>query len=108
MFRPLTAALILALASAPGAQSRAASPITQDSINRAAAKGPDDKDPSLIAKAEVLLDRGHFSPGEIDGLDGDNFRSAVRAFRKSTGSRSPVSWTSTRGMRSPEKTPRQP
>jgi lipoprotein-anchoring transpeptidase ErfK/SrfK len=83
----LATALVFSLAasaaSGPLAPSPAAPPpITAASINDAAPKGANDKDPSLIAKAEVLLDRAHFSSGAVDGLDGDNFRSAVRALQQ--------------------------
>ena len=59
--------------------------MTAASINEAAPQGANDKDPALIAKAEALLDRAHFSPGEIDGADGDDFRNAVRAFQAVNG-----------------------
>jgi lipoprotein-anchoring transpeptidase ErfK/SrfK len=59
--------------------------MTAASINGAAPNGANDKGSSLIAKAEALLDRAHFSVGAIDGLDGDNFRNAVRAFQEING-----------------------
>src|SRR4029077_1085095 len=55
------------------------------SIDKATPRRANDRDPSLVAKAEILLDRAHVSPGEIDGLDGDNFRNAVRAFQQVKG-----------------------
>ena len=36
----------------------------------------------LIARVQVLLDRAHFSPGEIDGRDGDNVKSAIRSYKQ--------------------------
>src|SRR5271166_1758890 len=59
--------------------------VTAASINAAAPNGANDKDPSLVAKAEILLDRAHFSPGAIDGLDGDNVHAAIRVFQKVNG-----------------------
>ncbi|MGC2077397.1 MAG: L,D-transpeptidase [Xanthobacteraceae bacterium] len=56
--------------------------MTVRSVNQAALSSANAEDSSLIVKAEVLLDRDHFSPGEIDGKNGENFRKAVRAFQQ--------------------------
>jgi hypothetical protein len=58
--------------------------LTPDSVSAAALQG-NVSDSALIVKAEVLLDRDGFSPGEIDGKDGDNFRKC--AFRKNRTAR---------------------
>ena len=95
----LVAALALISITATGAdaapsKSRASPDLTSDSINSA---GPARNDAALITKAEVLLDRNHFSPGQIDSKNGENFRKALAAFQQTqklnpTGKIDPDTW----------------
>ncbi len=82
--RPLIMAVGLTLlASAP----LAAAELTADAINTANFTGKipgEDKPTALAVKVQVLLDRAHFSPGEIDGHFGDNVEKALQAFAEAS------------------------
>ncbi|MGF6307503.1 lipoprotein-anchoring transpeptidase ErfK/SrfK [Bradyrhizobium sp. i1.8.4] len=84
MFRPFAIALLL-VSAAPAM----AAGLDTAAINDAAA--PAGKLPgrhqvsAAIAKLEILLDRAHFSPGEIDGKLGENAQKALAAFAEANG-----------------------
>ncbi|WP_165445695.1 L,D-transpeptidase family protein [Bradyrhizobium uaiense] len=89
MFRHFSVApFALVLLLAPAAPAIAAG-LDAAAINDAAA--PPAKLPgrqqinASIAKLEILLDRAHFSPGEIDGELGENAQKALTAFATANG-----------------------
>lgn len=64
----------------------AAKALTAVEVNQAgrpaATKSKVTRPNASIVKAQVLLARQGVSPGEIDGLDGDNYRKAIDQFRR--------------------------
>src|SRR5690349_20136916 len=83
MIRLFAATLLLSLTAANPAQSmsRAKAELSLAAVN-SADFGERSEKASLIVKLEVLLDRAHYSPGQIDGKDGENFRKALKAFQQ--------------------------
>lgn len=84
MVRLWIALVLLVFASAP----LAAAGLKPDEVNsaelRKRARGEDKMD-AVAVRAQVILDRAHFSPGEIDGRFGDNAQKALAAFAASKG-----------------------
>jgi len=69
----------------PAAQPAPAA-LTAQSVNDSVPGAKADKGANAATiKAGVLLDRAGFSPGVIDGRDGENFKKALVAFQKENG-----------------------
>jgi peptidoglycan hydrolase-like protein with peptidoglycan-binding domain len=80
----LLAGLILLACLAPPAFAG----LDAAAVNNAEFKGKlpaDDRIDPVIVRAQVLLDRASFSPGEIDGKLGENAEKALKAFVESKG-----------------------
>ncbi|MGY8705165.1 L,D-transpeptidase family protein [Bradyrhizobium sp. 18BD] len=76
---PICIALALALAAAPAV----AAEMNPDAINAAEPSKKtlsNEKPTPAGVRLQVLLDRAHFSPGEIDGRFGENAKKALRAY----------------------------
>jgi len=80
MKRSIFTCLVLAgLAFADVASAR---PLSADDVNGADFGAKQKSAQSVNLKAQVLLARAGFSPGAIDGRNGDNFQNALSAFQK--------------------------
>jgi len=85
MTRRRAAAALLLLIALPH-HSRAAE-LAPEAVEQARTFATSDEkqiDPAMV-RLQVLLDRSRFSPGVIDGLDGDNVRKAITAYQQANG-----------------------
>jgi lipoprotein-anchoring transpeptidase ErfK/SrfK len=83
----LTSVVMLLLVSSPGlaATKKSATPrqLSMAAVNDAEwSRGAGARSRDLLLKIQVLLDRAHASPGQIDATHGENTRKAIVAFRE--------------------------
>jgi peptidoglycan hydrolase-like protein with peptidoglycan-binding domain len=78
LFVPL--ALLLVLPPTELAARQRSPSLTFDTVNDAAWETQGKSSTPLVVKLQVLLDRAHASPGEIDGTLGENTRKAIAAY----------------------------
>ncbi len=86
--------------SLPAMAAPAAAPLTAEAVNAAGKDGASVAKPGMaqVLRTQVMLDRAHFSSGEIDGMTGSNLRAAIGGYQKAkgidaTGSMNAATWT---------------
>ena len=88
-FRPkflfISLALLLALPATNLAARQRSANLTLESVNDAEWQAQGKPSTPLLVKLQVLLDRAHASPGEIDGTLGENTRKAIAAYAEMKG-----------------------
>ena len=80
------AACIAGAFALPAMAAPAAAPLDADTVNAAGKSGPSAKPGTAeVLRTQILLDRAHFSSGEIDGAAGSNLRAAISGYQKARG-----------------------
>jgi lipoprotein-anchoring transpeptidase ErfK/SrfK len=69
-------------AALPAMAAPAATTLNADTVNAAGKSGPAAKPGTAeVLRTQILLDRAHFSSGEIDGATGSNLRAAINGYQ---------------------------
>jgi len=85
----LAATYVVAASFIPSAlgATRLTTPLTPEGVNDVELTGPvgPKMKGAAVLRAQVLLERAHFSPGEIDAAYGSNTQTAIAGFQKKNG-----------------------